>query len=57
MPAAIVAPQYPVSKETPPASEQNYTPPPTSQQVTSAPQNNSEREQTGGEFPSIDDEG
>nr|ACA35266.1 nuclear transport family protein [Cucumis sativus] len=57
VPSPVAAPQYPVSKGTPPASEQNYTPPPTSQQVPSASQNNSEMEQTGGEFPSIDDEG
>ncbi|XP_022979333.1 putative G3BP-like protein [Cucurbita maxima] len=57
-PAPTIAPPYPVSKGTQPASEQNYTPPPTSQQLSSAPQNNSEREQTGGgEFPSTDDEG
>ncbi|XP_023539749.1 putative G3BP-like protein isoform X1 [Cucurbita pepo subsp. pepo] len=56
-PASIAASQYPVSKSTPSASEKNYTPPSTAQQLTTALQNNSEREQTGGEFPSVDDEG
>ncbi|XP_022157971.1 putative G3BP-like protein [Momordica charantia] len=53
----IAAPQYPVSKSTPPASEQNHTSPLTSQQLTTPTPNNSEREQTGGEFPSIDEDG